>query len=374
VIATSLNISTEANHTSKGKIMTLKAPFPWFGGKSKVSDIVWERFGDVQNYVEPFFGSGAVLLGRPTDAGIETVNDLDCMVANFWRALQHDPDAVADAADWPVNEADQHARHLWLCSQAEFRENMKVDPEFYDAKIAGWWVWGQCIWIGSGWCAKQLPRLGDAGCGVHRKLPRLGDAGCGVHRKLPHLWGGRGVNRQLPHLGNAGCGVHRQLPHLGNAGTGGGLCLEEIDRTLGTREFLFQYINELAQRLRRVRVCCGDWSRVCGPTPTVKLGITGVFLDPPYMDGRTDNLYSSDSTTVANGVREWAIEHGGDPLIRIALCGYEGEHIMPDSWECVEWKARGGYGSQGENQARENSAKERIWFSPHCIVSQPTLF
>jgi site-specific DNA-adenine methylase len=37
----------------------LKAPFPWFGGKSKVAPIVWERFGDVQNYVEPFFGSGA---------------------------------------------------------------------------------------------------------------------------------------------------------------------------------------------------------------------------------------------------------------------------------------------------------------------------
>ena len=326
----------------------LRAPFPWFGGKSKVSELVWERFGDVANYVEPFFGSGAVLLNRPSEPGIETVNDLDCMVANFWRALQHDPDAVADAADWPVNEADQHARHLWLVSQEQFREQMKVDPDFYDAKIAGWWVWGQCIWIGSGWCAKQLPHLGNAG---------------------------RGVNRQLPHLGNAGAGVHRKLPHLRNAGKGG-LCLleEDSDLTLGTREFLFQYMNELAQRLRRVRVCCGDWSRVCGPTPTVKLGITGVFLDPPYMDGRTDNLYSSDSTTVANGVREWAIEHGGDPLIRIALCGYEGEHIMPDSWECVEWKARGGYGSQGENQARENSAKERIWFSPHCIVSQPTLF
>ena len=327
--------------------MTLKAPFPWFGGKSKVASIVWERFGDVQNYVEPFFGSGAVLLGRPTDASIETVNDLDCMVANFWRALQHDPDAVADAADWPVNEADQHARHLWLCSQEEFRESMKVDPEFYDAKIAGWWVWGQCIWIGSGWCSVQLPHLGNAG---------------------------RGVNRQLPHLGNAGTGVHRKLPHLGNAGTGGGLCLEEIDRTLGTREFMFQYMNELAERLRRVRVCCGDWSRVCGPTPTVGLGLTGVFLDPPYMDGRTDALYSSDSLTVANDVREWAIAQGDDPRIRIALCGYEGEHQMPDSWECLEWKARGGYGSQGNNLARENSHKERIWFSPHCIVSQPTLF
>ena len=43
----------------------LKAPFPWFGGKSLVADIVWQRFGDIPNYVEPFFGSGAVLLGRP---------------------------------------------------------------------------------------------------------------------------------------------------------------------------------------------------------------------------------------------------------------------------------------------------------------------
>jgi site-specific DNA-adenine methylase len=320
----------------------MKSPFPWFGGKSKVAEIVWERFGDVQNYVEPFFGSGAILLNRPTEPGIETVNDLDCMVANFWRALQHDPDAVADAADWPVNEADQHARHLWLCSQEEFREQMKVDPEYYDAKIAGWWVWGQCIWIGSGWCAKQLPHLGNAG---------------------------RGVNRQRPHLGNAGTGVHRNRPHLGDAGTGGDECLS--DRTLGTREFLFQYMNELAERLRRVRVCCGDWSRVCGPTPTVKLGLTGVFLDPPYADAadRTDSLYSSDSLSVANDVREWAIAQGDDPRIRIALCGYEGEHDMPDSWECVEWKARGGYGSQGKNQARENSAKERIWFSKYCIGS-----
>ena len=699
----------------------LRAPFPWFGGKSKIAPLVWERFGDVQNYVEPFFGSGAVLLGRPTVAGIETVNDLDCMVANFWRALQNAPDAVAEAADWPVNECvpvgtmiatpigqipvesiipgmfvfgerngsvtptvvtgihsqtaadfvqigdrlrvtgnhpvwtpegyiaaselrggnlvkvldtpvndtdlsvlyyeyeqsgvgdlrigrsedrgdevrgcdvsrkaaieraliagdtrgedvqgslasgtdsggtspyifstggrdygrlgdagevldskasnrlsayesdgrrrggaglssdhgiapemvcdaegrtlssgaekgnarqnphdggagedtsggtwqeadatgesqviggahgqaviggasgevidgthrensharaqgqnihihdepeagvvcrdrtevrfdngggagivgngsiggsgntqgmllqrkslpvpvavynfstetgnyfaegilvhncDQHARHLWLVSQEEFRENMKTDPEFYDAKIAGWWVWGQCIWIGSGWCSVQLPHLGNAGMGIHRKRP---------------------------HLGNAGKGINRQLPHLGNAGMGDALCLEEESACpLGTREFLFQYMGALAERLRRVRVCCGDWSRVCGPTPTVRLGITGAFLDPPYLDGRTDALYSSDSLTVAHEVREWAIAQGDDPRIRIALCGYEGEHDMPGSWDCVEWKARGGYGSQGENRARKNSAKERVYFSPHCLrPAQERLF
>jgi site-specific DNA-adenine methylase len=338
----------------------MKAPFPWFGGKSRVAEMVWDRFGDVPNYCEPFYGSGAVLLGRPTEAGTETINDLDCMVANFWRALQDDPDAVAFHADWPVNEADQHARHLWLVSQEDFRERMKVDPEFYDAKIAGWWVWGQCIWIGSGWCSVQLPHLGDAGTGVHRKLPHLGDAGTGVHRKLPHL-------------GNAGRGVNRQLPHLGDAGRGVAECLS--DRTSGTP--LRQYMQDLADRLRKVRVCCGDWERICGPSVTFKHGITGVFLDPPYADtaGRQERLYSTDSSSVAHRVREWCIANGDNRDLRIALCGYEGEHQFPATWDCVEWKAKGGYGSQGNGTGRENADRERIWFSPHCIAeNQRMLF
>ena len=316
----------------------LKAPFPWFGGKSKVADLVWDRFGNVPNYIEPFFGSGAVLLGRPHAPHTETINDLDCMVANFWRALQHDPDAVAYYADWPVNEADQHARHLWLVSQEEFRERMKVDPDFHDCKIAGWWVWGQCIWIGSGWCSVQLPHLGDAG---------------------------RGLNRQLPHLGDAGCGVHRKLPHLGDAGTG-----EEwvSDRTSGT----LAYMRQLANRLRSVRVCCGDWSRICGPSPTFKHGITGVFLDPPYSADRNDTLYASDDMEVAHYVRQWAIENGDNPLLRIALCGYADEHAMPANWREIAWKARGGYGSQGEKRGRDNASLERVWFSPHCLST--TLF
>ena len=80
------------------------------------------------------------------------------------------------------------------------------------------------------------------------------------------------------------------------------------------------------------------------------------------------------SLTVANDVREWAIAQGDDSRIRIALCGYEGEHAMPETWECVAWKAQGGYGSQGENRARENSAKERIWFSPHCLQGNQSVF
>lgn len=319
------------------KAMRLKAPFPWFGGKSKVADLVWQRFGDVANYVEPFAGSLAVLLLRPhwpwEGSRTETVNDLDCYVANFWRALQHAPDEVAHYADWPVNEADLHARHLWLVNQHEFRERMKTDPDYFDSKIAGWWVWGQCLWIGSGWCR-------NAGRGAPRKLPHVGDAG-------------RGVHRQLPHVSSAGQGVHRKLSHVGDAGRGVRLAA---------------YLGTLAERLDRVRVCCGEWDRVLGPSVTFRHGLTGVLLDPPYGDEeRMHGLYACDSDSVAAKVREWAIENGDNPLLRIALCGYEGEHAMPDSWECVPWKNRGGYGSQGNGNGRKNAARERIWFSPHCL-------
>lgn len=133
----------------------MRAPFPWFGGKSRVADVVWRAFGNVPNYVEPFAGSLAVLLGRPHAAKTETVNDLDCYLANFWRAVQAEPCAVAEVCDWPVNEADLHARHLWLVRAEAFRERMKTDADFFDVKVAGWWVWGLCQWIGGGWCDWQ---------------------------------------------------------------------------------------------------------------------------------------------------------------------------------------------------------------------------
>ena len=367
--------------------MTLLSPFPYFGGKSRIAPLVWERFGDVANFVEPFFGSGAVLLARPHDSAsrIETVNDADCMIANFWRATQAAPDDVARCADWPISEPDLLARHLWLVNRKEgLRLRLEADPEHYDAKIAGWWLWGVCSWIGSGWCSgegpwrvadgevSKLPHLSNAGSGVNRTLPHLGDAGRGVNRKRPHLSNaGQGVNRKLPHLG-AGRGVNRKLPHLGDAGRGE--C--EI-----WRDHLQAMMQALADRLRRVRVCCGDWSRVCGPSPTCWLGLTGVFLDPPYSAeaGRDMNLYATDSGDVAHAVREWAISQGDNPLMRIALCGYAEEHAMPDSWDAVAWNTKGGYGNQGQGRGRENAMRECVWFSPHCLktnqlVAQSPLF
>ena len=157
--------------------------------------------------------------------------------------------------------------------------------------------------------------------------------------------------------------------------TGGG-----IHKT-GLRGGIADYMRALRDRLRYVRVCCGDWSRILGPSVTYNLNggnncLTGIFLDPPYSEDadRHDGLYAVDDHSIAGRVREWAIANGSNPLLRIALCGYAGEHSMPGDWECLQWKANGGYGSQAANQARENAAKERIWFSPHCVKPEPDLF
>ena len=177
--------------------------------------------------------------------------------------------------------------------QTASRARMTADPEFFDIKIAGWWVWGLCAWIGSGWCALDSV-VSNAGRGVHRKLPHVGDAGMGVHRQLPHVSNaGMGVHRQLPHVGDAGMGVHRQL------------------------------MQELAKRLRRVRVACGDWSRVCTPSVTFRHGPTGVFLDPPYGAGRLDYSGGGNADTgLAESVRAWAVENG-EKIVRGARVRFD---------------------------------------------------
>jgi len=69
----------------------------------------------------------------------------------------------------------------------------------------------------------------------------------------------------------------------------------------------------------------------------------------------------------ADEVRDWAIAHGDDPDLRIALCGYDGEHEMPDDWSEWAWKTQGGYGHQGNGRGKDNAHRERVWFSPYCV-------
>jgi hypothetical protein len=226
-----------------------RAPFPYFGGKRTVGSLVWQRLGSPTQYIEPFCGSAAVLLAAPRPASLEVIGDQNFYVANFWRCIKFLPADTYCWQDYPVSHVDLDARHRWLTQPercADLRGKL-ADPEWPgDPQIAGWWVWGLCAWIGSGWCERE-------------------------------------------HVGNAGRGVQSQVPHVSTAGQG-----------------VADWFAHLASRLERVRIVHGDWTR----TLNHHYGgnETAVFLDPPYR--AFERLYHADAAVpVADEVAAWAAEH-----------------------------------------------------------------
>ena len=71
-------------------------PFGWYGGKFSHLDWLLPLLPPAHHYCEPFAGSGAVLLNREPSP-VETYNDLDGEVVNFFRALREQKDALTEA-------------------------------------------------------------------------------------------------------------------------------------------------------------------------------------------------------------------------------------------------------------------------------------
>lgn len=340
----------------------LKAPFPYFGGKSKVANDVWSRLGNVDNYVEPFGGSLAVLLARPAEhewwLKKETAGDYSGLVVNFYRAVSADPNLVAKYANWPVTEADLTSRHLFLVRyQNELAEKLAGDPLYYDPQAAGWWIWGLSCWIGGDW----MTGAGPWKPGVEGSKSEIKKAP-GVYRKMPMIagsHGGKGIHKPL-----------KDLPVMDEIG------FPDLNKEYG--ESLLEQFTLIQNRLRRVRIVCGDWSRLQGAA--VDAGpkkITGVFLDPPYdLDLRRSDLYGESDRVkseipIHEAARSWALEFGRDKGHRVAYCSYstpeEDALFLKNNWTSLAWSAQGGYGLQANNLAKSNRDKEIIWFSPHCL-------
>lgn len=291
--------------------MSVPLPYPWFGGKRRAASIIWQRLGQVDNYVEPFLGAGSIVLLRPVGAPHtvrETVNDKDGYVCNFWRSVQYDPEAVANAAERMTCEIEVNAWHGYLRDQRDaFALKLKENPYFFDAQIAGAWVHGIRLWIGSHYADAKGYRL-----------PKMD-----------------GANRRLP---------------------------LDLKRILGIHE-----------RVKRLRVMCGDWSRCvtdavldCGTYATVDK-ITGLVLDPPYNVG-CEAYASGLGSEVYDKVVDWVLANYQNKRLRIALCGYEGMFTPPDGWQTVNWSTQGGYAAT--EAALDRIDAERVWFSPNCLIPE----
>ena len=287
--------------------MSLLSPFPYFGGKRSIAADVWARLGAPTQYIEPFCGSAAVLLAAPRPASLEIVCDASGFIANFWRAVKHQAGRVSEWADYPVSHVDLGARHVWLMAQRDRLATDLHDPDWPgDAKIAGWWLWGQCCWTGSGWC-DWIAAASNAGMGVQA-------------------------------LG--------QVPHASNAGMS-----DDLLTSSGRAAWI--WLRKLADRLERVRIVHGDWSRCLNNH--YGGSDTAVFLDPPYR--AYESLYGV-ATPVADAVVEWA---RGNADLRIAICGHLNDYSLP-GWDAVQWNRR-----RLTYSGNKTTDKECIWYSPGCL-------
>lgn len=330
----------------------LRAPFPYFGGKANAASLVWAALGDVHHYVEPFMGSLAVLLARPVDPQarppLETANDIDGLLVNAWRAIRQDPEAVALAVDSMVSEADLLARHLALVRWRETNDlgRLMADPTWCDPIMAGWWLWGAAAHIGTGWCEGRGAWTAQDGVAV--RLPSSARSGASAPRQMPDLYNtGRGIShaRFWSFDGDQVCQRRTEL------------------------------LRALADRLRFVRLLHGSWERLLSPSALIPIEakaqnrFVGIFFDPPYSDPDVARVYTHADRDVARRVRDWCVQHGDHPKLRIVLAGYEGEHDMPPSWRCIPWFQhrgfRGGFGMQSGTKGQQH--RERLWLSPQCL-------
>ena len=307
----------------------LHPPFHYYGGKRRVADEVWERFGHADIYAEPFAGGAAVLLGNPYPLPErEVICDTDGHICNVWRALSNDPQAVADHADYPSIHQDLTARQKWLVQWAKDNAHrLSDDPYFYDAKVAGWWIWGKSGSFGP-WC--------DPNNTHYDKLPR----------------------RKANSTGGVGVQVQRVSFPFENP---------------SDKNRLYGWFDALQKRLKNVYVLNRDWTAAvtndslaasCAAPKT-----RCVFLDPPYKtEKRSETLYLTDgnkekTNRVAVDAYQWAVEHGGE--YRIAYCCHLGDFPLPDGWSTTDVSFTAGH-------TRNN--RDQVMFSPACVSKDEGLF
>lgn len=77
----------------------MNAVIKYPGAKWSIARWIISHFPEHHSYLEPFFGSGAVLFTKPR-SNIETVNDLDGDVINLFSWIKNDPERLAREIYW----------------------------------------------------------------------------------------------------------------------------------------------------------------------------------------------------------------------------------------------------------------------------------
>ena len=102
--------------------------FGWYGGKFSHLDWLLPLLPTARHYCEPYAGSAAVLLNR-APSPVETYNDIDGEVVNFFRVLRTDAEALMRAiALTPFSREEFHSA---IADAAESLTGLERARRFY---------------------------------------------------------------------------------------------------------------------------------------------------------------------------------------------------------------------------------------------------
>ncbi len=132
----------------------MRAIVKYPGSKWALARWIISHFPDHHSYLEPFFGSGAVLFNKPR-SHIETVNDIDGQVINLFEWIRIDPERLAHEIYWTP-----YARQVYENACAEMPEDsLGRAVNFYIGMVSAR-IWKK-------WAGRMMYRGGNAP--MHRR-------------------------------------------------------------------------------------------------------------------------------------------------------------------------------------------------------------
>lgn len=102
----------------------MKSVIKYPGSKWNIAPQLVELIPEHHSYVEPFFGSGAVLFNKPV-SDIETVNDLDSDVVNLFRCIQKDSERLARLVMTTPFSREEYERQFEGCTSTLYASNFQ---------------------------------------------------------------------------------------------------------------------------------------------------------------------------------------------------------------------------------------------------------
>lgn len=209
----------------------MKAPFAYYGGKSGMAAAIVDLLPPHRTYMEPFFGSGAVLFAKKP-AVMEIVNDADDAVVTFFRVLRERPDELEqvcrltpyarseyEAADVDAEDLDdlELARRFWVRVNQSFAKTA--------GRRTGWSVTvartqsppnstlGRIGRFQA--CAERLAQVSIENCDAVALVERLAMPDCVIYADPPYL----GATRFSPSTTDYRCDMvseeaHRRLAEV----------------------------------------------------------------------------------------------------------------------------------------------------------------